>query len=141
MPSDSRLARDIAARQIAMFNSFVGPSLYTTRAALSAASGIPDSTLKSWAAGAAMPLHGVLALRPHLPHAAIDMMTEPGNVRFASIDAQESNWDAIAATAAGLVADVCEARKDGKIDHVENARLRERTRMLIAEASDAVAEG
>lgn len=141
MSADSRLARDVADRQIAMFNSFVGRGLYTTRAALASASRIPESTLKSWAEGAAMPLHGALALRPHLPPAALNMLTEPGDVRFASIDAQESNWDAIAATAAGLVAEVCDARKDGKIDHVESARLRERTRGLIAEAINAVEEG
>ncbi len=124
-----------------MFNSFVGPGLYITRAALAAASRIPESTLKSWAAGAAMPLHGALTLRPHLPAAAMNMLTEPGQVRFASVDGQESNWDAIAATAAGLVAEVCEARKDGKIDHIESAKLRERTRGLIAEAISAVEEG
>lgn len=141
MSADSRLARDIEDRQVAMFASFVGPSGHITRAALSAASKIPTSTLKSWAEGAAMPLHGVLAIRPHLPAAAINMMTEPGGVRFASCDAQDANWDSIAASAAGLVGDICEARKDGSIDHVESAHLRARTRNLIAEAVSAVEEG
>ena len=141
MSAESRLARDVTDRQIAMFASFVGPGLHITRAALAAATKIPDSTLKSWAGGAAMPLHAVLAIRPHLPAAAINMLTEPGNARLTSIDAQESNWDAIAATAAGLVADVCDARKDGQIDHIEKARLRARTRELIAEAASAVEEG
>lgn len=141
MSSESRLARDVEDRQVAMFASFVGPGRYTTRAALSAASRVPESTLKSYAAGAAMPLHAVLAIRPHLPGAAINMMTEPGGVRFACADAQEANWDAIAATAAGFVAEVCDARKDGTIDHVERARLRGKVRHLIAEAASAVEEG
>jgi len=124
-----------------MFGSFVGRGLYTTRAALAAASGVSASSLQDYANGAAMPLHAVLAIRPHLPGAAIDMLTEPGNVRFSSIDGQDTNWDAIAATAAGLVAEVCDARKDGKIDHVESARLKDRARGLIAEAISAVEEG
>ncbi|MCK0531473.1 hypothetical protein [Sphingobium agri] len=141
MSAESRLARDVEERQITMFASFVGPALHITRAALAVASKVPESTLKSYANGAAMPLHAVLAIRPFLPAAAINMLTEPGGVRFATTDAQEANWDAIAASAAGLVAEVCEARKDGQIDHVEKARLRARTRNLIAEAVSAVEEG
>jgi hypothetical protein len=141
MSAESRLARDVTDRQIAMFNSFVGPGLHITRAALAAATRIPESTLKSWATGAAMPLHAALAIRPHLPAAAINMLTEPGNCRFASVDSQDSNWDAIAASAAGLVAEVCEARKDGQIDHVESAKLKARARGLIAEAVSACEEG
>lgn len=71
----------------------------------------------------------------------MNMLTEPGHVRFASIDAQESNWDAIAAIAATVVAEICDARKDGNIDHIESARLKGRTRELIAEAISAVEEG
>lgn len=141
MSAESRLERDVTDRQITMFASFVGRGLHTTRAALAAASKVPESTLKSWANGAAMPLHGALAIRPHLPAAAINMLVEPGGVRFATADAQEANWDAIAASAAGLVAEVCEARKDGVINHVETAKLRARTRDLIAEAVSAVEEG
>lgn len=141
MSAENGFASEVTERQVAMFAMFVGPGLFTTRAALAAASKIPDSTLKNWAGGAAMPLHAVLQLRKYLPAAAIDMLTEPAGVRFADIETTDASWDAIAADAAGLVSEVCEARRDGKIDHTEEARLRRRARGLIAELSDAVADG
>lgn len=141
MPADSTMARDCADRQIAMFAMFVGPGLYTTRAALSAASRIPDSTLKSWAAGAAMPLQAVLTLRRFLPGAAINMLTEPGDCRLVSIEASATNWDALTADAAGFVAEVCTARSDGQVDHVEADRLRHRARTLIAALSEIADPG
>lgn len=140
MSDHSAMQRDVAERQIAMFASFVGKGCYTTRAALSAASKIPDSTLREWAAGAAMSLAAVLTLRKHLPAAAINMLTEPGDVRLVAIEQADTNWDTIAAGAAGLTFEICEARKDGTVDHVERARLRQRARGLIAELSDVVAE-
>lgn len=140
MSPESRLAQDVADRQVAMFEMFVGPGRYTTRAALSAASKVPESTLKSYANGAAMPLHAVLAIRPHLPAAAVHMITEPGMVRFMEVEAVETDWDAIAADAAGLVGEICEARRDGHIDHVERARLKRRGRDLLAQLADAVSD-
>ncbi|MCH4893982.1 hypothetical protein GO308_12740 [Sphingomonas sp. SFZ2018-12] len=136
MSADSRIAQDVADRQVAMFAMFVGPGLFTTRAALSVASGIPESTLKSWAGGAAMPFHAVLALRRFLPAEAINMMSEPGGFRLVPFEAIETNWDAIAADSAGLVGEVCEARRDGKIDHIEDARLKRRARHLAAVLSE-----
>lgn len=141
MSADSPMAQEIAARQVTMFASFVGPGMHTTRAALAAASKIPESTLKSYAGGAVMPLHVLLTLRRHLPKAAIDLVTEPGGVRLAEIETSETSWDAVAAGAAGFVADVCDARADGIIDHVETERLKKRARALAAELADAVAQG
>lgn len=141
MTAETRIAQDVTDRQVAMFAMFVGPGLYTTRAALFRASGIPESTLKSYAAGAAMPLATVMTLRRFLPREAIDMLTEPGGVRFVGVEQSETNWDAIACSAAGLVSEVCQARADGVIDHQEEAQLRKRTRALLAEAADVVADG
>jgi hypothetical protein len=88
-----------------------------------------------------MPLHAVLHLRKFLPAEAINMMTEPGGVRFSAIEVAETNWDAIAADAAGLVGEVCDARRDGVIDHIEDARLRRRARQLVAELSEVAETG
>ncbi|HEX8382428.1 MAG TPA: hypothetical protein VF592_03535 [Sphingomonas sp.] len=140
MSGESRLAQDVAERQTAMFASFVGQGRYTTRAALAAASRIPESTLRSYAGGAAMPLHAVLALRPHLPGQAINMLTEPGGYRLVEVETSDTNWDVIAAGAAGLTFEICDARKDGVVDHVERARLRTRARGLIAELSDVIGD-
>lgn len=141
MSAEGRIAQDVAERQVTMFAMFVGPSLFTTRAALSRASGIPESTLKSYAAGAAMPFAAVLTLRRFLPREAIFLLTEPAGVRLVDNEQSETNWDAIACSAAGLVSEVCQARADGIIDHREDASLRKRTRALLAEAADAVADG
>lgn len=143
MSAENGFAQDITARQVRMFAMFVGedPRTQVTRAALAAASGIPASTLKSWATGTAMPVHGLLTLRKFLPPEAINMITEVGGARLVTISTRETNWDQIAAGAAGLVGEVCEARKDGTIDHVEDDKLKRRTRALIAELSEVVSEG
>jgi hypothetical protein len=140
MGDHASMQRDVAERQVAMFASFVGRGCYITRAALAAASKIPESTLREWAGGAAMPLSAALTLRRHLPAEAVNMLTEPGDARLVGIEQQEANWDAIAAGAAGLTFEICDARKDGTVDHVERARLRARARGLIAELSDVVGE-
>lgn len=140
MSVESRIAQDVTERQVAMFAMFVGPGLVVTRAALSRASGIPESTLKSYADGAAMPLHAALAVRRFLPPEAMNMVLEPAGIRFCDVLAKEANWDSVAADAAGLTFEICEARKDGSIDHVERARLRTRGRAVMAALADALAD-
>jgi hypothetical protein len=139
MSEHTAMQREVADRQVAMFAAFVGKGCHTTRAALSAASKVPDSTLREWAAGASMGIAGLLTLRRFLPAAAINMLTEPGDARLVDIEQADSNWEAIAAGAAGLTFEICEARKDGKVDHVEDARLKSRVRGLVAELSDVIA--
>jgi len=141
MSDESSLARDVAERQGALFSMFVGQGLYTTRAALVRASGIPESSLREYAAGAAIPFHVVLRLRRFLPAEAINMLSEPGACRLVDIEAEDTNWDAVAAGACGLAGEICEARADGIINHAETARLKRRTREFIAQAQSAVADG
>ena len=140
MASDQQFSRNVAERQKAMFAMFVGQGLYTTRAALCAASGIPASTLQDWANGAAMPLHGALHLSLFLPAEAINMLCEVAGKRLVADGPDAaSTWNVVAASAAGLTADICEAQRDGRIDHSEDARLRRRVREVIATAQTMVA--
>ncbi|HET7255584.1 MAG TPA: hypothetical protein VFJ46_17645 [Xanthobacteraceae bacterium] len=141
MSAEPSIAREVATRQETMFAMFVGPGLHTSRAALAVASGIPESTLRDWAHGAAMPLHGALVLSKFLPPAAINMLTEPAGKRLVDAEEAEANWDGFAAKTAGLTAEICEARSDGVITHVERERLRKRTREVIAEAQSLVGTG
>jgi hypothetical protein len=141
MSADLPISREVTDRQIAMFAMFVGPGLFTTRAALAAASRVPESTLRSYASGAAMPLAMALHLRKFLPLEAVNMMTEPGGVRFSNIEQSSSNWDSAAADAASLVAEVCVARSDGMIDHREDEALRRKARHLIAELTEIAGGG
>jgi len=140
MPDAGGVQRNVAERQRAMFGLFVGPQLFVTRAALAAATGIPASTLQDWAQGVTMPLWGALALARALPREAINMLTEPVGFRLADSDPGAACWDGLAAEAANLTADICEAQRDGHIDHREEARLRQRARTLIADAQ-AVVDG
>lgn len=132
------IARNVADRQVTMFAMFVGQGMFVTRAALSRASGIPESTLREWAGGAAIPLHGVLTLNKFLPGEAIQMLTEHAGVRLVPVEAKESTWDEIAAEGALLTFEICEARKDGVIDHREDASLRSRARRVVASLTDLI---
>ncbi len=138
MSAEGRIAQEVAERQVMMFSMFVGPGTPMTRAALAVRTGIPESTLKSYANGSAMPLSTALILCKFLPREAMNMLTEPGDVRFAPVEQEEACWDGIAATASGLVAEICMARSDGKIDHVEKRQLQARARAVAAQLSDAI---
>jgi hypothetical protein len=141
MSDGSSLAREVADRQVTMFGMFVGQGCHTTRAALARASGVPESSLREYAAGAAIPFHVVLRLRRFLPAEAINMISEPGDCRLVDVETAATNWDEIACCASSLVGDICDARKDGRITPGEDARLKRRTRELIAEAQSAVEAG
>lgn len=134
------LAQDVAERQMSMFVMFIGQTRAVNYPALAEATKIPLSTLRTYASGAAMPIHALLALSQHLPAAAIDMLTEPAGKRLIDMERSETNWDALAAKTCGLTFEICDARSDGQIDHVEEARLRATARALAAELTSA-AEG
>lgn len=124
-----------------MFAMFVGRGLFVTRAQLSAASLVPESSLREYASGAAIPLHVVLALRRVLPPAAINMLCEPGDARMVAAEEGEACWDGVAAASAGLTSAVLLARADGHIDHREKADLKNKARDLAAHLTAAVEGG
>jgi hypothetical protein len=138
---ESDIARETVRKTQQMFSSFVGPGLHITYAALEAASGIPKQTLRDIAGGSQITFAQIAALRPHLPRAAINMITEVANAHLVDAEREESNWHGLAAKAAGLVSEVCVAASDGHIDHQERASLQRRTRDLIAEAQHMVEDG
>lgn len=139
--AESQIARETVHRQQQMFDMFVGPGLHVTRAALAAASGVPASTLRDLAAGSAITVAQLMALRRFLPPEAINMITEPGGAHVIDTQADASTWDEVAADAAGLLSDVMEAKRDGVVDHAEAARLRRRTREFIAKNQHMAADG
>ncbi len=124
-----------------MFGSFVGPGLYISYAALSAASGISDSTLRSWAGGTSMTLSSVLDLARHLPVAAINMMFEPAGKRLCDAEREDANWHAVAAESASFVSEICTALIDGRIDHVERHKLSQRAKAIAAQLVGAAGLG
>lgn len=139
--AESQIARETVHRQQQMFAMFVGPGLHVTRAALAAASGVPASTLRDLAGGSAITVAQLMALRRFLPPEAINMITEPGGAHVIDTQADASCWDDVAADAAGVLSDIMEAKRDGIVDHVEDKRLRQRTRAFIARNQHMAADG
>jgi hypothetical protein len=140
MADDRPYSREVADRQVTMFAMFVGQGRHTTFAALAVASKYPQSTLRDYANGSAMPIAAVLALSKHLPRAAINMLTEPGGLQLVDIERDTTNWDTLAASTSALTFEICDARSDGNIDHREEARLRQHARDLAAKLNEAAEE-
>lgn len=141
MSAESRISRDVADQQVKMFAMFVGRGLFVTRATLSAATDVPESSLREYAKGAAIPLHVVLALRRALPAAAINMLCEPGDARMVTAEEGEACWNGVAAASARLTSAVLLATADGHIDHREKADLKNLGRDLAAHLAAAVEGG
>lgn len=139
--AESQIARETVHRQQQMFAMFVGPGLHVTRAALAAASGVPASTLRDLAAGSAITVAQLMALRRFLPPEAINMVTEPGGAHVIDTAADTACWDEVAADAAGLLSDIMDAKRDGVVCHMEDARLRKRTRSFIAKNQHMALDG
>lgn len=126
-----------------MFAQYVGDNdpAKITRVALSRLTGFPASTLQGWAGGVTMPHYAVLILSLHLPAHAINLLFEPVGKRLIEAETVAANWNGLAAATAALAADICDAQRDGKITHIEDARLRNRSRTVIAEAQALVGGG
>lgn len=68
------------------------------------------------------------------------MMFEPAGKRLCDAEQKDANWDAVAASASMLTFEICDARSDGQIDHVERARLRQRARAVAAQLTGVMGE-
>lgn len=134
MPLRHPAKRDTVRAQERMFAEFVGPGLHITRAQLAQRTGIPEGTLTGWAKdGAVMPVWAVSVLARHLPPEAINVLFVNGGMRLVPIERSEANWHALAASASKLTSEICDAQSDGRIDHVEEARLKRRGLAVVAD--------
>ena len=88
-----------------------------------------------------MPIHGLLVLAQHLPAEAINLLLEPAGKRLVDAERGLTNWDEVAAQTSGLTFEICEARADGIIDHIETAKLRATARALAAALTHVAEEG
>lgn len=117
-----------------VFRLYVGQGNRFSYGSLSDVTGIPLSTLKSYAGGTAMPWTAMLRLIAVLPTEAGNMLIRPTGYKLAPIDPEQDDWDGIGAEASLLTFEIFDAQKDGKIDHREKARLQTRCKSLIAKA-------
>jgi len=121
-----------------VFRLYVGNGNRFSWGALADATGVPLSTLKSYARGATMPFHVALKLIAKLPPEAGNMLIRSSGYRLAPIEADDANWHELGAEASLLTFEILDAEKDGRIDHVERGRLKRRTESLIAKAESVL---
>ena len=127
----SRLARNSVELQRDMFRLAEhehGLSL----AVLAKTRDIPASTLKGWRDGAAMPAWALGELR--LPDDVSSLILSPYEKHVGTDEPGDGDLDELACEAAGLVNEYVEAKADGIVTPIENARLRNRARRLTPKA-------
>lgn len=144
MNRDCPITQNLKARQEAFFLAAERRG-FDVRT-LAQATGIPAETLSSYRTrpsreASAMPLTAFIKLGRVT--GLTDLLSElirDSEHCLAPVEAPETGWDIVAAGTAELVAEICVARADGKIDHVERARLREKAGPVIAIIQGAIAE-
>lgn len=139
MADGDRSGCDPVALQADMFRLYVGPGRRIPGwGPLSDATGVPLSSLKSYAQGTVMPYPVLLRLIAVLPIEAGNMLLAPAGFKLAAIETDDDDWNGIGAEASLLTFEICDAQRDGRIDHVETARLKKRVATLVAKAASAL---
>lgn len=104
---------------------------------LAALSGIPETTINSWAHGTAMPAFGLARLSPFLPDGLTSLIFEPFGKHVETSETDESDLDDLGCETAGFTAEYVQAVSDGKITPMERAKLADRA-LRIAAAANSV---
>lgn len=110
-------------------------------ARLAADSGVPETTIRSYAKGVnGFGWDHAKSLIRALPADLGSLLIEDTGYRLTPLEhGEDEGWDAIGAEASQLTHEIFEARKDRRITPREDAKLKDRTRQLIAKAQRAVA--
>lgn len=119
------ISQDVAERHLMdALHLRVGRGKRTSFAALAEATGIPERTLRSYVDGTGASLHAFLTLASVLGPAFASDVLAPANLAVQDVVADEPEHMRCLAVLGGAVAMLSEAMADGRIDHVEEARLR-----------------
>tara|TARA_R110002074_G_scaffold262994_2_gene435142 strand:- start:21755 stop:22180 length:426 start_codon:yes stop_codon:yes gene_type:complete len=86
------------------------------------------STIKGWRDGSAMPAWALGELR--LPDDVVSLILTPYEKHVGTDEPGDGDLDSLACEAAGLVNEYVEAKSDGHVNHIEEARIRARARRL-----------
>jgi hypothetical protein len=134
MSNLDRASQNIVDAQVDMFR-LAKRDYGLSAARLAALSDQSVSTVTSWANGTAMPVHGLVRLMPFIADELLTLVTESAGKRVEAIEIEADEWMGVASEAAGFVAAVCEAKRDGIITPSEDAGLKDMARRLAAKAS------
>jgi hypothetical protein len=137
MSNDCKFVQDAAFRQISVFDAYVGQTKKFTYGFLAEITDIPQSTLRAYGGGMAMPYHVLIRLLQHLPPEAGNQLMAPSGYALRHIDVDKDDWTGIGKEAALLTFEIIEAQSDGFVDHVEVEKLKSRCRSLAAKAEGA----
>ena len=130
MPDHTRTEQETLAAQAEMFrlaDSEHGLSM----SVLARETGVSLETLKSYNrsnifARAKMPLPVFVKLLRVIPDDCTSVITSIANKVITSSESDDGDFDALGREAAGFVSEMLDAEADGKIDHIETARLKRR---------------
>lgn len=109
-----------------------------TPTAIELETGISKSTVKAWKAGTSAisgPL--LVELAKCMPNHLMSLLFEPAGKSLIDTDEHDSDIDALAEEAAGVVFEISQARRRGPIDHQARASIGDRARR-VASAAQAV---
>ena len=129
MTSGNRIARQSIAAQAHMFR-LAERDHGLTRKVLHLETGIPLSTLKSWAGDTAIPVYGLALLAQVIPDHLTSLLLEPAGKIIVTAEEGDGDLDALGRECAGFVSDKLDAEADGRVTHIERARLDTRKRRI-----------
>lgn len=128
--------QEVLAAQAAMFRAAERDHGLTLKA-IASETGIPLSTLQSWVrdnifARAKISLPDFVTLCAILPDDCTSLILEPVGKHVGSMDDGDGCIDELAAESAGLTHEILDAKRDGKVTHIERARIANRGRRVAA---------
>lgn len=108
-----------------------------TLATLARETGVSLDTLKSYNrsnifARAKMPLPVFVKLLRVIPDDCTSIITGIAGKLVTSVEPEDGDLDALGREAAGFVSEKLDAEADGKVDHIEKARLKRRAQRIAA---------
>lgn len=90
-------------------------------------------------ARAKMPLWVFVTLCRVIPDEVTSIMLDTAGKHVGSNEPDDADLDALTAEASGLVTDVLEAKRDGKVTHIERRRIKDRARRVASKAQAVAA--
>lgn len=99
---------------------------------LEAETGVPSVTLRTYKRDTMMPLATFVKLCRVVPDELTSLVMDLADKAVCTPDSADGDIDELAHETSGLVFEILDAKRDGKIDHVERERIKDRARRVEA---------